>query len=197
MTSGKFVLPGDLLATSEEFIPGEGTYEEGGGIYSSNVGFLELDRNEMIARVRANKISGLPKEGDIILGKVRDVSGKLAMVEMSFVEGIARGLATSSYGTLHISRMAERHVENPRKEFKAYDIVRAEVALTKPSIQLSTRNDDLGVVKAYCGRCRGALTRKGDQLYCEECDRTEHRKISGYYGQPLMPSPPNEILKCV
>lgn len=41
--NGEFVLPGDLLGVSEEFIPGYGAYEDGGKVYSSIAGIAKLD----------------------------------------------------------------------------------------------------------------------------------------------------------
>jgi exosome complex component CSL4 len=48
-------------------------------------------------------------------------------------------------------------------------------------VQLSTAGPHFGVVRALCGRCRSPMDRKGRNLYCEKCDRTENRKVADDY----------------
>ena len=60
----KFVVPGEYLGAAEEFIPGRGTYEDSGRIYSSVVGSPSVDPRDKTVRVQA--ANGVPEltEGD-------------------------------------------------------------------------------------------------------------------------------------
>ena len=186
MSDERLVLPGDVLGANEEYLPGEGTYEEDGMILASRVGLLCLDDDERVARVLGLKEPALPKVGDVVIGSVKDVGGKVAKIDISSLENRNRGMPTNNQGALHISKMSEDFIDNPRKVFRPTDIVRARIVQIEPSIQLSTGEPELGVLKAYCGRCRLPLKRKGSELYCQDCERTEHRKMSEHYGQPII-----------
>ena len=48
--------------------------------------------------------------------------------------------------------------------------------------RLTTSEEDLGVIKAYCNRCMTAMIRKDDRLVCPACTNTETRKLSSSYG---------------
>ncbi|MEE8402029.1 MAG: hypothetical protein V3R86_07750, partial [Candidatus Hydrothermarchaeaceae archaeon] len=67
--SGDFVLPGKEVGFSEEFIPGDGTYEEEGKIFSSATGLVNLDLKER--KITVAPKTGVPsvlKEGDKVIG---------------------------------------------------------------------------------------------------------------------------------
>ena len=192
MTSqSEIKLPGDVLVATEEYMPGEGTYEHGGMILASRIGTLVLDDREKIASIVFSKEPVLPLVGDIALGTVLDAGGKMVQIEIRSLERNGRGMPASNRGALHITKMSEDFIDNPRKFFRLGDIVRARIIQLEPSIQLSTAGEELGIVRAFCGKCRLPLERKGSQLHCAECERNEPRKLSGYYG--LTPFSSGEI----
>mgnify|MGYP001571369251 CR=1 FL=1 len=60
MLERKIVLPGDVIAATEEYEAGEGTYESEGQIYAAMPGILDLDGENFVARVQPfNDTSGL------------------------------------------------------------------------------------------------------------------------------------------
>ena len=69
----KIVLPGEVLGTSEEFLAGEGTFEQSGIILSSIMGELDLDQKEMMARVRPVNPPVELKINDVVLANVQDI----------------------------------------------------------------------------------------------------------------------------
>lgn len=175
------VLPGEEVAISEEYIPGEGTYESAGKIYAAVVGDLELDRKDMVARVKGFNPPLELKPGDIVIGTVEDVRSSMVILDSSMVEGKARGITGETEGTIHISKVSEGYTKDIQREYRMGDIVRAKVIQAKPSLQLATNSKELGVIKAFCGRCRSPLIMRGNELYCENCDRPETRKVSSEY----------------
>ena len=79
----EILMPGDELATSEEYIPGEGTYERQGIIYAAVMGQKNFDENEKIAQVKAFSQISVLMPGNIILGEVIGVSNSVARVTIS------------------------------------------------------------------------------------------------------------------
>lgn len=178
---GKLVFPGDRLAVSEEYLAGDGTYEEDGDIFAAQVGELQLDPRNKVARVRGLNPPVELKVGDIVLGTVEDIKPTMAVIKVNAVEGIDRAVTGETEGTIHISKISEKYTEDIRKEFRVGDVVRARVIQVKPSLQLATNERLLGVVRGLCTHCRAPLAKRGRELYCERCERSEPRKIAGVY----------------
>lgn len=185
--NNRMVLPGEEVGISEEYIPGEGTYESGGRIYSAVVGELELDRKDMVARVRGYNPPLELKPGDIVIGNVEDIRSSMVIINAAMVEGKTRSITGETEGTVHISKVSEGYTQDIKREYHVGDIVRAKVLQVKPSLQLATNARDLGVIKARCTRCRSPLVKRENELYCENCERAETRKISAEYDNVQVP----------
>jgi len=181
--TGTFVVPGTFLATAEEFMCGEGTYKEGGKIYSSRAGIVLVD-------VKGKRISvvskgGPPqlKKGDVVIGMVQEIKKQVAEVTVYFLAGSERSLPAPTTGIIKISNVRKGFVSQLDREMKEGDLVKARVLEVKNgTILLTTAGPELGVVLAYCSRCRGVLERVKGRLYCRWCGNKEIRKISNDYG---------------
>lgn len=181
--SEELVSPGEKIGTSEEWMSGEGTYEEHGNIYSSVFGRVAFDEDNLEATVEPlNPISEL-NVGDIIYGTVNDRRGSMVTVDVEIVEGEERGIDRDIEGSLHISKVSDDYVEELKDAYLKQDIIRAEVTQVEPSVQLTTAKKALGVVRGLCSRCRRTMELEGSRLYCPSCDRTEDRKLSSAYGK--------------
>jgi exosome complex component CSL4 len=179
----KIVIPGEEIATTEEFLAGEGTFELKGKIFSSYLGRLTLDSEEMVARVDpVNPLVEL-KVGDIVLAVVEDVKSSMVIVDVVRVEGKPRDVTGETLAAIHVSKISEGYTSDVWKEFRIGDIIRARVMQTKPSVQLSTQKPNLGVLLALCTKCRMPLIKKDKNLFCENCHRNEVRKITPDYGK--------------
>ncbi len=181
----KVVLPGEVVGTSEEFLPGEGTFEEDGKIISSNLGIVKYNEKDMsVSTEPLNPIVTVEK-GDIVIGVVTGVRETMVIVDIKKVEGKDRGITGETLGTIHVSKASQGYTKDLRKEFRIGDVLRAKVMQAKPSIQLTTAYPEYGVVKALCTKCRAPMLRKGTMMYCPKCERTETRKISSLYGKMM------------
>jgi exosome complex component CSL4 len=180
----KLVLPGELVAVSEEFMAGDGTYDQDGKIYSSFVGEVDLDTQQKVARVKAFNPPVQLKVGDVVYGTVRDLKETMAMITLFQAEGTDRAITGETEASLHISKISSGYTESIRNELRKTDIIRGVVIQISPSLQLATDRDNLGVLRALCARCRSQLARKGRDLYCENCERSESRKTAGDYSDP-------------
>jgi len=175
----ELLMPGDELATSEEYIPGDGTYEENGLIYAAIIGQKDFDEAEKIAIVKPFNPPGVLKPGDIILGEVTNVSNSVASITISGLDKTGKPVGHNLSGVVHVSKIKGGYTEDARREFHISDLVRAKVVRIEPSIQLATNAEELGVLKARCMRCRSILSNKDGTLFCQVCERTESRKLAG------------------
>ncbi len=189
----KMVLPGDQIAVAEEFEPGEGTYERNGLVFASTPGVLQLDEQNRIARVRAFNPPAELQVGDIVYCVVDDIRGMMATATVMAIHGRARQISGETDGTIHISNVSEEYTEDIRDMYHLGDVIRAKVIQTKPSVQLTTAEPDLGVVKALCSQCRGPMELRGRDLYCPRCERTERRKTARDYNDLKLDVPPQEL----
>ena len=179
----KIVVPGEEVGTSEEYLPGEGTYEMDGKIMASRVGVVEYDEDDMTVSTRPLNPVVEVKRGDVVIAEVVMVRDTMVVVDIKKVEGKDRSITGDTSGTIHVSKASQAYVKDLKKEFKIGDYVRAKVMQAKPSIQLTTAYPEYGVIKALCSKCRGPMVRKGTMVYCPNCERTETRKISSMYGK--------------
>lgn len=189
----KMVLPGDEIAVAEEFEPGEGTYERNGLVFAATPGVLILDPENRVARVRAFNPPAELKVGDIVYGVVDDIRGMMATATITAIHGRPRQISGESEGTIHISNVSEEYTEDIHDMYRLGDIIRAKVIQVKPSVQLTTAERNLGVVKALCSVCRGPLELRGRELYCPRDERTERRKLAADYADLKLTVPAAEL----
>jgi len=189
VNTGDFVVPGDFLATAEEFVPGNGAYEENGKIYAANTGVVLVDARTKHISV-FSRTAGVPvlKRGDIIVGRVEEVREQAASVVIGALRGrVDRELPPPNIGSIHISQTDAGYVKDLGREFRAGDIVRAKVLnASREPVQLSTVGEDLGVIVAFCSRCRNPLSRQGNKLVCEACGNVEFRKMANDYRKGVL-----------
>jgi exosome complex component CSL4 len=182
--NGDFVLPGDELGFSEEFIPDFGAYEEDGKIYASNAGTLVIDMKERKIQVEPKtSVPPEPKAGDLVIGKIWDIKPQVAIVHVAKLKDVDRGLPGTVTGVIRIANVRDSYVSDLEREFQVGDIVLAKVLRVERELQLTTVPKETGVIKAYCPVCNVSAGKKGaSQVKCPECGRTGSRKLSSSYG---------------
>ncbi len=181
-----FVLPGDVVGSAEEYVPGDCTYVRGGVIYASTAGLVNLDKKSRSASV-IPKTNAPPKlcQGDIVVGEVTDMKDSLVIVSLAFKKGYEKRPISDEEATIHISNVRNSYVKDLRQMFSVRDILKAKI-VDERQLRLSTGDEDLGVIKAYCNRCMTGLVRKDGKLVCPSCASTETRKLSSSYGQGVV-----------
>lgn len=184
MSEEQIVLPGDEVGAAEEYVCGSGTYERDGKIYAAVPGILRLDRKEKVAEVQSFNPPARVSKGDIVIGVVTHLRSSMAELDLLEIEGKARVIAGAKEASLHVSKVSNKYVEDMGDAYRLGDYVRAKVIQAEPSIQLTTDAPDLGTIKGRCIKCRSPLAKRGHELYCENCERTERRKIADCYSTP-------------
>lgn len=184
MTDSNLVFPGQEVASEEEYLAAEGTFAEDGVVYASQVGELVLDDDNCIAKVVSPNPPNVLQVGDIVYGIVSDVRNTMATADVGVKEGVKRGLGGDTYATIHVSKISPNYTDDVAKELRKGDYIRAKVTAIKPALQLTTKDEHLGVIRSYCGTCKTEMVRsnKGDGLFCPECRYATSRKLADDYG---------------
>ncbi len=182
---GKFVLPGEAIGFSEEFMPGDWTFEEEGNIIASVTGNVKFDMKER--KINVIPLVSVPpevKNGDAVIGQIWELKPQLALVDVIKIKGVERTLPGQIRGAIHISKTREGYVSELSKEFAVGDVVLAKVQSTdREPLELTTISKEMGVIKAFCLRCGGPMEPFKHGLRCLECKHIEPRKVSSEYGK--------------
>lgn len=181
----ELVVPGDLVAVAEEFVPGQNAFEDSQGrILASAVGVTAPNERErkIDVKPKTRKVIPLEKES-IVLGRVVLVKKESAVLELFEArKDHEPRIILIAVGAVVIRRTSRAYVKNLEDEFKIGDIVKAYVAdITPYSIELGTDRAGFGVIKAFCSQCRQPLQLFNRTLKCLHCGQTEKRKISEEY----------------
>lgn len=175
----KFVMPGDRIGSAEEYLKGKGVYEENGELFAAVAGRVVVKNRE----VSVESIAPIPEivKGDVVLGRVVDLRGSIALVEVSSKRGEEREPANRGIGILHVSNVDEGYIKDISEFFGYLDILKARVI--GDNLRLSTKEPEMGVLRAICSNCKTQMKVEGNMLKCPECGRLEKRKISTDYGK--------------
>jgi len=186
--SGYFVIPGDILAVSEQFLPDKWTYDDNGNIKAAVLGVVNINfSNKKISIVPSSGNPTLLYPGDSVYGEIIDIRGQKAMIHVQKMKNTDRNLALPYMGSIHISQVKIGYLEKLTDAFRIGDIIEAKVSkIIGDNLDLNTENKEDGVVKAMCTGCRAfmVLSERNNEVYCEVCAIKEKRKISvNYIGE--------------
>ncbi len=177
----KVAIPGEVLATAEEYLPGEGVVEIEGNLIATVHGIVEIDKE---LRINVKRIAEWPeiRDGVEVYGIVTDILDEFVIVQIVSVDEMDREIVGGdTTGIIHISKISKQFVDKIGKFYRIGDIIRAKVLRAKPSIRLGTIGRRYGVVLARCMKCRRPLEFIAGKLYCPHCKRIETRKIAYDY----------------
>lgn len=185
-TRKELLLPGDFVATGEEYLPGTGTYlDNNGNIYSTNSGELLIDKRDMIANLKPNtRYPRMQEVGMKPLGVIGETSGQVAFVDLTEMGEDRSLIAWRITALLHISRIKQGYVERIKDEVRIGDVVRVKISeRSSHTVTIDTLDYDCGVILAFCSKCRKPMALEGNMVVCRECGCRETRKIASDYGK--------------
>jgi len=182
----ELILPGEKLGVIEEFLLGNGTYEDEGAIRSLALGDARIDLEKKVAEVvPRTKPLVYPKEGSKVVGEVEDVKRPMASIDIFRVDD--HFISVPFRGILHFSSMSREYTTHMALAVRESDIVEAKVINMKNRIiQLSVQEPEYGVIYAFCSKCGALLELKRTRLICPNCGRMERRKVSTRYGTEML-----------
>ena len=182
---GDFVMPGDAIGIIEQYLPGEGTYDDEGDIKASVLGNVKITPE--MKTIEVEPVSGSPgllKVDDVVYGQITDIRNQRVNVKLDSIKGSTRPLALPYMAAIHISKAKEGYLKQLTDAFRIGDIIEAKVdKITGDNIDLRTIDPEDGVVKAICTRCRGFMhtTNRENEVQCSVCNRKERRELSINY----------------
>jgi len=176
----KFVIPGDRIGLVEEYVAGNGVYEENGEILAAVAGKV-IVRERTVNVEPVKKLPCIEKD-DIVLGRVVDLRNSMALVELARKRGFDRSLMHTGIAALHVSNVQKEYLKDIGDAIGYMDIIKARVMDTR-NLKLSTKEGEMGVLKAICSVCKHELIREGKVLKCPNCGNVEKRKTSSDYGK--------------
>lgn len=85
MTERRIAIPGEVIFTGDDYLPGEGTEKRGNEIVSLKFGIVEEVKN----LVRVIPLSGVyqPRRGNVVIGKVENVTFNGWVIDINTAEG--------------------------------------------------------------------------------------------------------------
>jgi len=185
----ELLFPGDFIADEEMFLAGEGTYAEDGKVKAAGFGVPIKDMEKREVRLKSPVLIPMNyRRGDTAIGIVEKVRDNVAFVELISSEvGNYRLTPSDAPAVIRVTEVKSSFVKSLTNELKSGDIIRARIIEASPyNVSLSLKGDNLGVIKAFCSRCRHPLDKQGDGLICPQCNWKDRRKIASDYRQGRM-----------
>ncbi|OPY24955.1 MAG: Exosome complex component Csl4 [Methanomethylovorans sp. PtaU1.Bin073] len=182
-----FVMPGDIIGTTEEFSPGIGTFLHVADIHAASTGVVKINRkSRVISVVPSTKYPPAIAVGNIVVGAITGLRESVALVEIAAIKDEGeREFQKVGLAAVHVSNVKDSYCKRLDEEFAVGDIIKAKVLNTE-NMRLSTAEKEFGVMKAHCSNCRTVMVKDDNKLKCPECGRVEKRKLSSDYGTGIV-----------
>jgi exosome complex component CSL4 len=184
----QIALPGEKLCVLEEFLSGKGTKTSvDGTVFATVIGRVVFDRKKREVHVEAVKEPDNIAVGDIVLGEVKELQTKSAVVKILGKNG---KLLKHHRTAVLLTKQGSK--ESLGRHVSVGDVILAKVtSIISGLINISIWEPGLGVLQAVCDNCGSIMTCvKKDKynVYCPKCRKFDTRKMVNHYGneQKLM-----------
>ena len=179
------ILPGDQIASIEEFEAGKYAYVSDGTIRSTSVGTKIYDFKKRIAKIEKINSPILPRIGDIIVGYIEMLFGSMMSVRILYINENKSFSGFSAIASTRISTPGRERDRRSRIIFRVGDIIRGRViSLLNSSIHITIDEKEFGVIYTLCFNCGGGTVRVNNKtIKCIECGINEDRKLTIDYGE--------------
>ncbi|MGI0015770.1 MAG: exosome complex RNA-binding protein Csl4 [Nitrososphaera sp.] len=180
------MLPGDQVASIEEFEGGKNTYiSPDGAIRSAAVGTKVYDLKRRIVKIEQKNSPMLPKVGDIVVGNVDMIFSSMVSVKMLYLNDKKFGAGYSAIASARVGARDRDRRGDRRAVFRTGDILRGRIiSLLNSTVHLTLAEREFGVLYTLCFMCGGDTVRTNDNtIKCIECGAFEDRKLTHDYGK--------------
>ncbi len=189
----KFVVPGEEIIASLEYLPGKNCFREGDGLVSRVVGIVSLS-NRVVSVIPLN-VSYIPRAGDMVIGEVMDIQSN----------GWVLNIAPICNGFLPLAGIRE-YVDTTRTRLDSIyalgDILYAKVSAVNTLDSVHLTMQDIKTKKLIGGRLVKINTAKIPRLIGKEGsminmikDRTNARICIGQNGLVWMQGGDEELVR--
>ncbi|MFL6347288.1 MAG: exosome complex RNA-binding protein Csl4 [Nitrososphaeraceae archaeon] len=182
------ILPGEQVASIEEFEAGKNTYIDNGSVRSTALGVKVYDFKRRIVKIDQKNSPMLPKIGDIIVGYIEMLFGNMFSVRILYINDKKSDAGFSAIASTRLGGGAgfgrDRGDRRGRIIFRIGDIVRGRViSLLNSTIHITIDEKEFGVLYALCFNCGDDTVRVNNTIKCIECGSYEERKLTNDYGK--------------
>ena len=183
---------GQTIASEEEYIGEDNTFiDDDGNIKSKIIGNTIKDDEEKTIKVRGKIEKLIPT--DRVFGEVIDVRPKIVLIGIKKImdkNEMIQKYIPGGMAALPVRSVSREFIDQLRDITKIGDLIKAEISsIDNGMIDLSTKFKGLGVISAFCSRCRTKLKiKEADRrnrdltiMECPRCKNKETRKIGYKY----------------
>ncbi|MCL5437951.1 MAG: exosome complex RNA-binding protein Csl4 [Candidatus Thermoplasmatota archaeon] len=182
----KIVLPGEIIANAEEYVPGRNVDEDSGKLISLVMGKIRKDDENLVISVESHRVKPKPGSGDIVYGIVRKGDRDRFTVSVGALQtGKNELYELNMSGNLRVF-FDRRSAGRDNISVRVGDYVRTKVYKVRDNLELSLNGPTLGTLIARCTRCRTILAKKGNDLVCNNCENVEKRRMAPDYGNIML-----------
>jgi len=165
------VLPGDTLATIEEYAAGNNTYDDGELITSTIDGESNIIKNERIVNVKNQELRKFPETDDIVIGTVEAVMGSMIAVMINYIN--------SKPVKAQVECICATRSIRKKNVALVKDLVKLKIiSHLNGAIHATMQDPELGVLFTKCRKCGMDVKPLRDIVKCVECGWTDDRKLS-------------------
>jgi exosome complex component CSL4 len=180
-------LPGESVASIEEFEGGKNTYlASDGTIRAAAIGTRVYDLKRRIVKIEQKNSPMLPKIGDLIVGYVEMMFSSMVSIKVLYINDKWSDAGFSAIASARLGSRADIERRGDRRAtFHNGDIARGRViSLLNSTIHLTLAEKEYGVLYALCFMCGGDTVRTNEStIKCVECGAFENRKLTHDYGK--------------
>ncbi|AIF85238.1 putative RNA-binding protein (consists of S1 domain and a Zn-ribbon domain) [Candidatus Nitrososphaera evergladensis SR1] len=180
------MLPGEQVASIEEFEGGKNTYlTQDGTIRSAAIGTKAMDLKRRVIKIEPKNAPMLPKIGDILVGYVEMIFASMISVKVLYINGVESTSGFSAIASMRVGGGGRDRRERPI--FRTGDIIRGRVmSLLNSTVHMTIAEREFGVLYTTCFMCGGDTVKVNDTVKCIECGAWEPRKLTNDYGKETL-----------
>jgi len=173
--SEKPSLPGDKIATIEEFETGINTFDDGHTIRSVVIGTSDFDKTNRIAKINQIKTPAVPQVNDLVIGNVSALMNNMFAVVILYINGKP---THSGLECICQAKGAKKRIM-----VRVSDIIMVKIiSHLNGAIHATISEPELGVLFTQCNQCAGKVVTIGGNVKCVDCGYIEERKLSSKFG---------------
>lgn len=173
----KPVLPGDQIASIEEYEAGANAFDDGDVVRSAVVGSAAMDSAGHVANIRRSRRLGVPDPGDVVIGTVAAVMSVMIAVAIQYVNGQRTKSSVECVCPI-------RHIRRKNVALVNDVVALRIVSHLNGAIHASMDEPDMGVILTRCIKCGGSVVPVRDAIKCIECSWIDERKLSRKFAKP-------------
>ncbi|MBI5223797.1 exosome complex RNA-binding protein Csl4 [Candidatus Micrarchaeota archaeon] len=174
----KIFLPGEHLGSYEEGEPGENTFSQNDEIFSLSLGEREDKGGKIQIKSSGRKVEQPKMNMEVYCAVIKTTLNNAICDCISSNEAQGKGRGVKFTAVLPVTEIRRGYVEDLRNEVKTGDIIKARIIkTTRTGYEISISPQGLGVVRAFCPKCRDPMALKGDIFICN-CGWKERRKLT-------------------